>query len=762
MSPHPPPPRATQNKRHRPTATVPIIPAVPLAFSAARPSTAAKLSKSSPVARNGIHADMNAEVKEQSTPIVVNGSKPPLQAEVHTDDAQEAREEVALAEENPEHIETAAPPQSHTTDTESSSTKSATRNEQPPHSFQLPPPFYPNQASSPSSVNSSSRPHPRPYGPPLHQPHPSAGSLVFGGYPESSSSSPAPPTIMPGPPPLPPGYFHPNYEPQFHPLGHGHHNSETQVPFLYPPPPPPNFPQQQLYGPRRDGYPNFIPGPYPRVPPFPPPESQRYSPSGAPRFSFHRWVDQVQSRQATSSRASLASSAPQDPEQSRRSGEDEPPPVVSNSEHNWESDRGESTVQPAVNQNGTGMSTYQHETCNGTRHAGDTTSAAFHDDSDGLAGYLISQFGNRDLADYIIELSHLSGHLESAHFPVHSVLVARSPSLNALIHLTRDDTTQQAGYSKVIKVKTQDRFIQPGAFDLALRRLYGSSLLEHGNFTRAVGANASHISWRKQGWQFHRTEDQMAFALAYAAAGHLLQFESIIRRGLGIAARLVSWETVELALSFALDGEDPGSQSPSGSPAGGTTYAPYSTQFLFNVLGWLVVNFPSDFVLDATSPDSNAAATPASQSPYFPRFPNGTSKPSRPSSRLSCIQFGDYPSAGVKNKQLPSLATTVLSRLLISLPFSSVQFILGSRPLGGDTEISLEAREKVARDVVSEREKARRRHGHRHGHLHGDRGELGKTRWRERVKVTGGVIEMFREESADDDDGGTAAAEMGS
>src|SRR5207248_10797395 len=92
---------------------------------------------------------------------------------------------------------------------------------------------------------------------------------------------------------------------------------------------------------------------------------------------------------------------------------------------------------------------------------------------------------------------------------------------------------------------TSDRFLRTDEIVMAIRHLYGGPLLETAQI-RAIPSQ-------------HRTKSAIArhymqMALGYAAAGNLLQVSRITQRGIDIACHLLSWDTIEVALDFALDG----------------------------------------------------------------------------------------------------------------------------------------------------------------------------------------------------------------
>ena len=127
---------------------------------------------------------------------------------------------------------------------------------------------------------------------------------------------------------------------------------------------------------------------------------------------------------------------------------------------------------------------------------------------------------------------------------------------------------------------------------------------------------------------------------------------------------------------------------------GQPSYDPYSTALLQRMVDFTVHVFPPNFYLDASAPQLEAC-------PRLPPLPKPAGHETRSSvsdPRLSQIRFGEIPTG-------PSFTTTMISSILLSLPFQLLKvvlehFIFATR-LGPETAAS------IMRQVVQERETRR-------------------------------------------------------
>ncbi|KZF22854.1 hypothetical protein L228DRAFT_282933 [Xylona heveae TC161] len=606
-----------------------------------------------------------------------------------------------------------------------------------PHPISFHPP---NGQSTPSSAGSMYAQPPMQYNRPMpHQHRSSAGGVLFGGFTGSSSPSPAPPiphstASMPYPPPgtHPHGFVAPPFEQPFHYFPHQHHVAEPHPGFVYPPTFPP---QHGPYGHGSEPFNGHIPAygrfgsfdaagtpsvSLPMMPPRPLLEDQVHRAYGI------QWDDASLSTVAPDSDAGSGSGRMRDVITPR--------PSSSADEKAWlELELARATLSGRMGSADGVNNNLPH--VNGNFSKGELNRDNHHhqpsppvDTSDDIKYYLRGKFSDTDFADYLLEIHHPKNAYWYVPFAVHGVIVGRSHFLRYLLLEHRNKPVNPSGMKKV-KLLIDDPFIQPGPFAMALRHLYGAPLLTAQDI-EGIRAHPTFVDrWTKEKWILNNPEDKMEFALSYAAAGYLLDFENITACGVQVAAEFIGWDTVELALSFALEGlsiEDPemGSNphpappSPIGftdaqtnvqqvrklaishgeayNPSLGGKYGVFGVTLMNKILDFIIENIPADFELD----------TSISQLGRHPRlFVNSETKPNISHPRLAAIQFGELPSEDTSKLEF---STKVLSKILISLPYVLLKYILESPRLGGvQGWASYKFREKVARNVIREREMRR-------------------------------------------------------
>ena len=346
-----------------------------------------------------------------------------------------------------------------------------------------------------------------------------------------------------------------------------------------------------------------------------------------------------------------------------------------------------------------------------------------------LADYLLDQFNTPGFADCQLQITNESGTFETVELSLHSVLVAQNPLILDLLNSAKPGVDGR----KFLRFNMSDRFVTPTALQAALRVYYGGPVLSHGPF----GGLEQNIVRHGKGElpHYHSATSLLDPGLAYAAAGCLLQMPEVAHRGIQMASRLLSWSTIEKALSFALQGglspawitecEIPPDTSassdsskehsaiatpassdephdvlnlshpeaiPSPPPRGVGTYAPYADDLLHAVLGFLTQSFPPVFTLDVSAP-------PLAHIDRLPNVakPSTTAPPTK--SRLSSIQFGDY--SAHASAILDVQTTTTLSSILLSVPFIILTYLAGRL----DESANLE----LLKSVVEERERRRQR-----------------------------------------------------
>lgn len=342
------------------------------------------------------------------------------------------------------------------------------------------------------------------------------------------------------------------------------------------------------------------------------------------------------------------------------------------------------------------------------------------DNADGLLGYLQQQFASHDLADCTLELRYTDDRAPPVRIPGHRLIFARSSQLFNLLQKQTFHASPNDRSLQTILLEAGSKWIRSDSFYMAVQRLYGLPLLhappprsamESGDVTAAGSMN-----------------EQLDFAISYAAAGHLLDWAPVVRRGCEVATHLLSWESLERVLEFALDGYmDKGSHEIHKYGNG--------SQILLNaVVTFLVHNFPSHFNFDTDvvepvpygrlpinpPPLTNDAGADdemlsASADASFVQLGKG-----RRPQKLNGIQFGDLSFSEGKNladantpkatRAAQPASFSTLSRILLEIPFSQLKMLLESSGSGNvHGWANAESRYRVIKIAVEEREARRRR-----------------------------------------------------
>ncbi|KAK8030252.1 hypothetical protein PG993_011543 [Apiospora rasikravindrae] len=321
------------------------------------------------------------------------------------------------------------------------------------------------------------------------------------------------------------------------------------------------------------------------------------------------------------------------------------------------------------------------------------------------------RFNSAELADCVLELVFPDRRQDPVKIKGHKLILARSPYLMNTIMLLR---AQDPG-SHTISIQNEDMWLRPDAWYMAVQRLYLGPLLPH---PPPMGVSMSTSE------QAGRHADQFNFALAYAAAGHLLQMQDVLVRGLQIAAEMINWNTVEEGLALALDNShERFADDDSDLLEVEYNYGRDMEILMSALVNFLINAFPANFELDTSVLDPPAfARIPAIPKPSHyqktaPAIARGSSvrqgaktKPTR----LSSIKFGDLPTAypeedAASSPREPAKCSAQLSRLLLNLPFNTLRYVLTSESNGVSGWNTAQDRYHAVADVVAEREVRRLR-----------------------------------------------------
>lgn len=505
-----------------------------------------------------------------------------------------------------------------------------------------------------------------------HQAHPSNSSLHFGGFQESQSSSPAPPHsggIAP-PPGMP---FPGGRQPFMGPGGNG-------------------FPPVMPYGPDMmpvTTFDNYGRPPMAYAPPDSyPPYRGNYNPSAPHSFhDSHSSMEEFNQQQ-------YAGRVPM-----RNGG-----PVAE--EQQMQGNAGRMFAPPDFHRMMPNPSMPLHM-------------MPPSDDADHLAGYTQQQFGNPELSDCSLELRYLDDRAPPVRIAAHRFVLNRSPELALLLRQQIQSPSPPDRSQQTVLIETSSKWIRSDAFYMAAQRLYGMSLLQYPG-TRNLHLESGDLT------EAGSNVEQLDFALSYAAAGQLLGWGPVTKRGCEVATQLIDWQTIEQVLEFALEDHcDLGTHD-------AYRYGEGSKVILDSVVTFIVHNFPSTFELNAeVATPVQYARLPMHPPPPAPSRPAARQsttladeKPvvqlgkGRRSQKLTNIQFGDLAlteSNAASETETPKasrpaqpVSHAVLSRILLNIPFTQLKMILESSGSGNvNGWANAESRYRIVKAAVDEREARR-------------------------------------------------------
>ncbi|KAI0103044.1 hypothetical protein GGR51DRAFT_261028 [Nemania sp. FL0031] len=332
--------------------------------------------------------------------------------------------------------------------------------------------------------------------------------------------------------------------------------------------------------------------------------------------------------------------------------------------------------------------------------------------------YIRSLFDNGELADCVLELLSAKGRHHPVKISGHKLILARSPALKQ--HILTARATDRG--PQTITMEIDDSYLRSDAWWMAVQRLYQHPLfplhpmLGNGNRMDFAGNKV----------------DQFGFSLGYAAAGYVLAMPDVLIRGLEIAANTLTWDTIEAGLGFVLENTVQRHFEQSAEPEGAFTptvlefgYGHETKILLSAIMNFLITEFPSNFELDTSVQDISkiaripvsAATTPTrarTTDKVVPPIAIGTTTRQAPKqARLSSIKFGDlpaaYPDDGALPHREPAKCSSILSRILLNLPFDELCQVLTSGSNGVSGWNTAQDRYHAVLDVVAEREARRLR-----------------------------------------------------
>ncbi|XP_044719067.1 uncharacterized protein HRG_07632 [Hirsutella rhossiliensis] len=548
-----------------------------------------------------------------------------------------------------------------------------------PTRYQMPPPFQPTNRPlgimANGDVARGPRPHPQNGPHRIHQTHPSNGSIHFGTFHDSQSSSPAPP--LSGGVAPPPGMAGLDGRPGY--MGHNGSGFPPMMPY--------GGDMMQVANFDNYGRPAMAYGPMDSYPPY----GSNYGPSTP--HSFHdsqspvhpedngMYVPYPPGAPCNGGAVPGDDIHPQNP-QRRMFGPPEYPRMPPN--------LGLPPMMPPG------------------------------DHGDGVIGYLQQQFAAPELADCTLELRYPDDGAPPVRIPGHRFIFSRSSELSAQLQKKASEPKSAGGAPLTLVVESDSPWVRSDAFYMAVQRLYGLPLLQMPPHNRTDSGDLMEAGSAKE---------QFEFSLSYAAAGRLLDWAPVTRRGCEVATQLLGWQTMEKGLEFALDNySDKGTHD-------SYKYGDGSRTILHAVAAYIVHNIPPSFNLDTSAGEPNNYARLPVHPPPAPTSPEAGSRAPSPAiargssvqlgkgrrpHQIANIQFGDLSLSEARNgtesetpkaaQQAQPVSHTILSRVLLNLPFTYLKMMLemsGSGNLNGWA--SAEARHRVIKRAVEEREARRLR-----------------------------------------------------
>ncbi|PSR84079.1 hypothetical protein BD289DRAFT_453537 [Coniella lustricola] len=326
-----------------------------------------------------------------------------------------------------------------------------------------------------------------------------------------------------------------------------------------------------------------------------------------------------------------------------------------------------------------------------------------------FADFISSRFARPDFADceVVLEIpdrltatnSQFPGALNGPlSIPAHRIILSQHPAFNRMIY----EHAQQGDGSCAIRIHSDDPFLRPDSMWRAIQYLYGCRYVPL----------PPHLEAQPDTEKFH-------FALGYAAAGACIEVPFVSISALREASKLLSWDTVEKGLEFALTGLQVDHRTV-GVPHGLSTFrfkhGVYVSELVDKIVMFLTTFFPPNFVLDTTVEDPNYARLPAlpADSTAHQNANEGHGNGSRMSNIN--IKFGDMDlgdGSGYKASpatQQSGEIRSALSRMLLNLPFELLKLVLDSNSLGSASGWpTYQERRRIITEVVAQRESRRLR-----------------------------------------------------
>jgi len=308
-----------------------------------------------------------------------------------------------------------------------------------------------------------------------------------------------------------------------------------------------------------------------------------------------------------------------------------------------------------------------------------------------LQAHLDEQFAQLEFADCTLAIG------DNITLPCHSVILSRNPTLRAMLRASTYSNSPQSedSHRKSLVVPPEYYFKNATALVEAIRYLYGGPVFNEHRLMQPF---------------LHSSRQLMENILSYTAAGSTLAIPEVAVAALTVANHRLTWESLETALEFALDGGlNPSWRQNAAAAAGpepidglssgkhiGATYGPYASDVLEMVIRFVCWSIAPNFQLDtSTSQLTNVRRLPETLTQASPlvHAPRGSVS----DARFKGIRLGSF--------ETQTSASTTLSSVLVSVPLPVLQAIFDDLQM--QNRISPVVVESIAQSIISEREKRR-------------------------------------------------------
>ena len=157
-----------------------------------------------------------------------------------------------------------------------------------------------------------------------------------------------------------------------------------------------------------------------------------------------------------------------------------------------------------------------------------------------ISDHVSHLFLTKEWVDWAIEVSSLVGKFSPVAYHAHGMVIARSP-------LLRQKMRQQLSLGQMnnVIILSPDRYIQPPAFEAALRYLYTSRVLHVSEVEQTFNLGPAFPAKLSRDYLLDCT-------ISYWMAGSMLGLRGVAEQGYRILSQIMDWDILELTLQEAL------------------------------------------------------------------------------------------------------------------------------------------------------------------------------------------------------------------